>query len=254
MAALIRIDQAANPQPGGIAGRARKDLILGQPVTLRNSDDTNVSRHIWTMLDVPIGSSATLSSTSSPAVTFVPDVAGSYRVQLVTNDGLAGERDIRIAGVVDGFDRLYPAADQRADEANWPIGGGQLNENGWAKEVERILRSLGSPQLLNAAQDDTCAVLASKIITVGAIGLPQSSAEVVAYDFVDLNIGGPPNAGPPPTLNGETFLLVAGVNGLASIGVVQVDIDTSGTSIGDLWGMVMVTDTTPLLLSKLEIV
>ena len=60
-------------------------------------------------------------------MTFVPDIPGAYRVQLIVNDGLSGQRQIKIAGIVDGFDRLYPAAGMQAEEANWDIGGGLQN-------------------------------------------------------------------------------------------------------------------------------
>lgn len=142
--AIIRIDQAANVQPAGVAGRARKDLILGQPVTVRSADETGVTRHLWQLLDKPIGSVATLSAVSGSAVVFTPDVAGSYRVQLTVNDNLAGQRQIKIAAVPDDNGFVYPAAGQQADEANWPVSGGGLNENGWAKEVETILRALAA--------------------------------------------------------------------------------------------------------------
>lgn len=151
--ANIRIDQSANPQPAGVAGQARKDLILGQPVTLRNGDDTDVCKWLWQLLDVPIGSTAVLSATSGPVTVFTPDVAGSYRIQLTINDNLAGQRQIKIAAVVDANDFVYPAAGQQAQEANWPVAGGGLNELGWAKEVELILRQLaagsggGAPEL-----------------------------------------------------------------------------------------------------------
>jgi hypothetical protein len=95
------------------------------------------------------------------------------------------------------------------------------------------------------------AVSASEIVTIGAIGLPSSSAEVDAYDFIDI-MGG--NLGPPPTVNGETFSDVPGAGGLASICVATVDLDTSGTTIGDIWALVMITGTTPLLLTKLTII
>lgn len=173
--ALIRIDQAANPQPAGVAGRARNDLLLGQPVTLRNGDDTDVNRHIWTMLDVPIGSSATLSSTSAPVVTFVPDVEGSYRVQLVVNDGVSGERDIRIAAVEDALGLRYAATGERAPEANWLVGGSP-NEDGWGKDTEEILRLTGT------LGGGLSAVLAAGNATGGSDILISNADSIVGQD------------------------------------------------------------------------
>ena len=252
--ALITIDQLANPVPVGTAGEARDDILISQPVTLRNANDTDVNRWIWTLKDAPIPSALVAGTVFTTAqVSFTPDATGTYRWELKVNDGAAtGEVDRRIVGVRDGLGRLYPAADQEAAEANYDVGGSP-NEVNWAKEVERILRSLGAPQLLSAAQSDGVAVAGSVNVFVGAIGLPQSSAEVTGYDFVDINPA-PPNAGPAPTVNGESFAVSTGVNGLASICVATVDLDTSGTTIGDVWALIMITGTTPLLLSKLTIV
>ena len=81
--ALISIDQAApNPSPTGTPGRARDDLLLGVPVALRNSDNTDVNRWRWTLKDRPLGSTVVLSSVISSQVTFTPDIPGSYRVQV----------------------------------------------------------------------------------------------------------------------------------------------------------------------------
>ncbi len=119
-----------------------------------------------------------------------------------------------------------------------------------AKEVERILRSLGAPQLLNAAKVANVPITASDVVVVSGIGLPESSLEVLGYDFVDL--GG--NSGAAPTVNGETFLNVPGVNSLAQICIVAIDLDTSGTTIGDTWGLIMLTETTHLLLVQVMII
>jgi len=248
--ALITIDQLANPTPVGQPGVARDDILLASPVTLRNAVDTGVTRWRWTVLDVPIGSAILTNATATTAeFTFTPDVAGTYRVQLAINDGAEGEIDTRIVGVRDGDGFLYPAADQRAEEANYDIAGSPNTKN-WAKEVEAILRSLGAPQLLNAAPTDTLAISASETFTTAAIGLPSTSSEVVAYDFVDASGG---NVGAPPTVNSESFLDVPGANALASICVMTVDLDTSGTTSADVWAVVVVTTSKPILLSVITI-
>jgi hypothetical protein len=135
--ALIRIDQPTNPTtPVGQPGVARKDLVLGQPVVLRNSDDTDVSRWIWALVDQPLTSTAILSGTSSSQVTFTPDVAGSYLIRLTVGDGLAGQIDLRVAAVLDTAGYRYPATGESADSVNWPDN----DEKGWGKDVEAILR------------------------------------------------------------------------------------------------------------------
>ena len=141
--ASIRIDQPANPTtPIGQPGRARDDLLLGLPVTLRNSDDTDVVRWVWALIDVPLGSTATLSGTTSPQVTFTPDVAGSYLVRLMVNDGLAGQIDLKVAAVKDSLGRRFPATGETASSVNWPGN----DEKGWGKDGEKIKLSLKSPE------------------------------------------------------------------------------------------------------------
>jgi len=249
--ALITIDQdAPNPSPTGIPGQARDDLLIAVPVTYRNADDTDVSRWVWRLKDKPIGSTVVLSSITAPKVMFTPDVYGSYRVELAVNDGKGGERDIRIGGVRDQFGRLYAAAGQKASEANYLVSGSP-NQVNWAKEAELILRSIGVPQLLNAAQSEALAVAASVIFSVGGIGLPAPGTSV-AYDFVDLTLGA--NLGPAPTVSGETFVPVLGFSGLASICVGTFDLDTSGAAVGDLWGFILIGPTGPQLLAQITIV
>lgn len=251
-AAAITFDQAANPIPVGQPGRAREDLVLGQPVTARNADDTGVTRWRWTLRDRPLGSAAALSSTTAAAVTFTPDVPGSYLLALSVNDGLVGEIDPgRVAGVRDGFGRLYPATPQDKDASNWLVGG-VPNTDGWGKEVERILRAIGVPQLLNSAQaDGVPAGFASEHVIVGAIGLPDSASLITGYDWIDLQGGA--NVGPPPTVNGVVLTEVVGDAGLAAICVGDWDLDTTGTSVGDVWAFVAITDVSNLLLSRVTL-
>jgi hypothetical protein len=66
-------------------------VTVGSTVNLNGygSSDTNGS-HLsfqWTLSSRPAGSTAALSNASTPAPSFVADVAGNYSVQLVVNDG-----------------------------------------------------------------------------------------------------------------------------------------------------------------------
>lgn len=139
-AASIRIDQPTNPTtPVGQPGRARNDLLIGLPISLQNTDNTDVLRWVWTMVDRPIGSTAVLSGTTSTQVTFTPDVAGSYLIRLAVNDGLAGEIDLKVAAILDSAGYRYPATGETAASVNWPVAG-SVNPYGWGKDVEAVLR------------------------------------------------------------------------------------------------------------------
>ena len=247
--ALIRIDQAINPIPIGVGGRARDDLILGQPVTMRNSDDTDVNRHVWALLDRPIGSLAVLSSVTAAQVTYIPDLPGMYRVRLSVNDGLAGQIDTRCGGVRDPFSRLYPAAGQKPAEANYLVNG-VPNDLGWAKEVERVLRGLAVPQYLTAIPSDTIpAAAASTSIVVAALGLPTSEAEFKAFDFVDVKPVG--NSGSPPTVNGVSLAAAVGDAGIVELCFATFDLNTTSATVDDVWVLAAVTEVSHLLMSTI---
>ncbi|NDD25191.1 MAG: site-specific integrase, partial [Betaproteobacteria bacterium] len=64
---------------------------VGVLATLDGTASTDADRDLltytWTLLAKPTGSTATLSSTTSPKPTITPDVAGTYVASLVVNDG-----------------------------------------------------------------------------------------------------------------------------------------------------------------------
>lgn len=120
MPAQIRIDQEGLPE--GTPGVSRTDgLDTGALVTLTNtgSGSTTAFRLLW----VPPGDTtavATLEPTDDPRVwTFAPTpgVYGSYRVELVENQGLTTElRERRILAVrTPGLGVVIPALGERGD-------------------------------------------------------------------------------------------------------------------------------------------
>ena len=91
MAVQITIDQAT--MPGGSAGVAREDLILGKTVTLKSSGGPFISQ-LWRIIHKPIdivaGTRATslLATPTAANSTLAPiDVAGTYLVELAVDSG-----------------------------------------------------------------------------------------------------------------------------------------------------------------------
>lgn len=244
--ASIRIDQPTNPTtPIGQPGEARDDLILALPVVLRNSDDTDVARWVWTMLDVPLGSTAVLSGTTSPQVTFTPDVEGSYLVRLMINDGLDGEIDLKVAAVRDSLGHRYPATAETAASVNWPSN----DAKGWGKDAEQILRGRAQPQLLEATLSELVPVVASTVIGIGGLGLPTALAQIVDYGFVDTSGG----AIGPPVVTSWAFASFTG--GGKTVAALLVDLDTTACTIGDKWALVIgMADVGDILVLRVEIV
>jgi hypothetical protein len=138
--AKIVIDQATLGP--GAPGRARKDGVLGQIVTLRNDDNTNVTKHRW-VLEKPRGSAATLNSSSSPSCQFTPDVIGTYKITLYLNQGTGRlQKSITLFAVTSPAGYRYPSQGEGA-EANWNSSHTNApNETGWWEDLMDIL--LGS--------------------------------------------------------------------------------------------------------------
>ncbi len=143
--AVIRIDQI-RPGPttsSGTAGIARADLWLGSLVEGHSTLSGNTT-FAWTLPDKPAGSAAVLSGASTALCSFTPDVAGTYRLKLVTNGGGTGNEQTLIAAVT--FDAAgvatlrgwrVPAYGEKAAEAN-QAG----NARGWAEALETMLKGV----------------------------------------------------------------------------------------------------------------
>lgn len=143
--ASIRIDQAANPIPNGVAGRSRDDIVAGAAVVLQNTDNTGVQSWRWRIVSRPPSSTASLTDPSAASPSFTPDVEGTYLIELIINEGrTASERQRRIAAIrqdINGELCRIPAA-RETNEANWLIGGVE-NEDGWQPDMTQLLTALG---------------------------------------------------------------------------------------------------------------
>jgi len=160
--ALIRIDQAANPVPNGVAGISRDDIVLGSIVTVRNSSTSGVRSRRW-VLDRPFNSAAVLSTTTGEAPTFVPDVVGTYLIKLSVNGGLdmgedGDEVDKRSVIVRDAAGHRHPATEEGA-ESNYQIAPGLFNTEGWSPDLRRMLQAYdnrdGDPLTVTVAAGGT---------------------------------------------------------------------------------------------------
>ena len=83
---------AANSPPSASAGLDQA-VNVGQTVMLDGSGSTDPNgdplTYAWSFVSRPAGSGATLTGATTVNPTFVADVAGSYTVQLIVNDGQA---------------------------------------------------------------------------------------------------------------------------------------------------------------------
>jgi hypothetical protein len=81
--AQIVINQVGKPL--NVLGQSRDDLALGVMVTLSNENNSGVYAWNWRILAKSVGSTTSLTTPTSSVCTFVPDVAGSYLIQLLLN-------------------------------------------------------------------------------------------------------------------------------------------------------------------------
>lgn len=173
--ASIVIDQVTLTP--GVAGISRDDGVTGQIVTLRNADNTNVTKHQWVLLR-PRASAAVLSSTTSASCQFTPDVDGTFVVLLLVNEGLAStQKQRRQIGVKSTGGFRYPAQGE-SNEANWTSSDTlTTNETGWWEDMDRILRA-------------NQAVIDGSILTVDTEAALPASRRIVAGSGITFTDGG----------------------------------------------------------------
>lgn len=185
------IIQSQDGQLGG-AGRSRDDLELSETVTLTNENNQGVTSWRWTFLDRPAGSAAAFSNPTAASCTFVPDVVGSYFVQLQVNQGSSGQLAKSLCVVRDQDDRRYLAYGETT-EANWNIDG-EPNTRGWLPDLEAWFQPPSDPisnRLAISVQDEE----------FGAVGdgiADDTAAIQAAIDYVD-DLGGGRIYFPPGT-------------------------------------------------------
>lgn len=239
----IIISQAANPIPVGVAGRARQDLLLSEPVVLSNSNDTDVVAWRWSM-SVPLGSTATLSSPNSPSTQFVPDVPGTYLVQLSVNGALAGETQTRVAAVLDEAGLRYPGVNETGPTANYDVGGNE-NEEGWARAVEQALRNAKSTSGFPTNSTNITNGSATELLFIGGLWYPTSDALIDATDWIDYRAA---NVGVPPTINSFAFATIISEAAVVTISMITVDLNTTGSTVADEWAFVIRTTAGAILI------
>jgi hypothetical protein len=97
MTLSIQIVVDVTGESAGTPGVARTfdytKLGTSPTVTLSLDDTTGVTSYYWEFVDVPVGSSSSLSSSTTAEPTFDPDVVGTYLVQCTANSGEAYARN-----------------------------------------------------------------------------------------------------------------------------------------------------------------
>jgi len=139
--AVIRIDQI-RPGPvtsSGTDGISRNDLWMGSVVQGVSTLGGNLT-FAWTLLDKPVGSASVLTNDATATCSFTPDLAGTYRLKLVTDGGGTGNEQTLLcgvtkdaAGVITMRGWRIPAYKEKGSEANFTG-----NLRGWMSALETI--------------------------------------------------------------------------------------------------------------------
>lgn len=181
--ALPIILSTGSSSGAGAPGEGRKDLEIGETVTLSDTEAANSGQsYAWTLVDRPIDSSASLTGESTPTPTFSPDVTGSYRIKCVVNS--ADESVEVIAVPLPNTNGRIPSFEE---ETQYDESG---NVKGWHEAMTDFMRSVDS----NLGD---IAVAGEKIIntiTIGTVDSHDSATpkrvHVFEFDPTDYDMAG----------------------------------------------------------------
>lgn len=114
------------------------NLTIGQTVNLSNNDNTGATAWQWSFIDIPENSTATLSTPTTNASSFVADIEGTYLVELIVNPGGSQVTDTEYGAILTlELGLRIPAAGEMLQESS---------SRGWAQSVNRLISQLERDQ------------------------------------------------------------------------------------------------------------
>lgn len=258
--ALIKLTQASGPTD--VAGRAVEGTLTGVPasdkVTVTNNDNTDVNNWDIELLYDPPGSALGAvpgtpvmlgtAVSSTPSATFIPDVAGSYRIRLTVRDSAGTPNiDIRDFGIENENGIIVPPY-QKLPDSLPVLGSGTAGEKpneqnyggqayGWAgdrssKLYETHLKTYRDARILDVSTTPFTAiaeeathyrVLTSTIGGASTFNLPTGARvgqSITVFDgesAADLNTIGVVAVGGDAFLDGTTQVSISNKNGQVTV-------------------------------------
>lgn len=227
MAVQIRIDQLTRPP--GVAGMAREDLVLAQPVTLTAVGGPYLS-HLWRVIYRPLnivaGTRATslLATPAAAATLLAPiDVEGTYNIGLVVDSGsglgaLASDNAsiTFYAGSTLAIDpgalpRREPAFQEMLEhnvaDAIDPLG----NVEGWSREMARWF------ELIRRASVGSSAAWGRIVVPGGGPAAILSSSNIASATYVGVGVVDIAFTLPMPNANYAVVASCRGLGGTCNI-------------------------------------
>lgn len=121
----------------GSPGQGRDDLVVGETVSLEDTEVLNVgASYSWVFEDIPIGSSTILQNPLTATPFFIPDITGSYRVRVTVN-GTDTAFEIFAVPLPNSGGRIPSFEEEEGyDEAG--------NMKGWHEAMTVFMRSVDS--------------------------------------------------------------------------------------------------------------
>lgn len=214
-----------NSAPAAIAGPSQSVQVAAtvQLDGTGSSDaDGNSLTYAWTLATKPTGSTAALSSATSPRPTFVADLPGAYAATLVVNDGLLSSA-VATVGITAAVANVAPVAN--AGIAQSITSGTLVTLNGSASSDANgdaltyawalVSRPAGSNAALLASSgvrvtftaDTVGAYTASLVVNDGSL---SSSASTVIITAAAANAAPVANAGPAQSVTTGTNVALNG--------------------------------------------
>ena len=185
----------------GTPGIAREDLWLvgGTTGAIFCQSANTAGSYVWSFLDRPAGSAASFVNADEQTGHFAPDVAGSYRVQLVLDGGGPGSVQVLIAavrysstGTLLNRGWRLPSVGELLGEDNFIIGG-TPNARGWNEAFGFIFADL----LANAFGGGGGSTPPQTITATGTLDLPvaNTSYYIESTSSIHLTFAGVPTDG-----------------------------------------------------------
>jgi hypothetical protein len=166
---------AANSAPVANAGVAQ-NVTTGSVVTLTGAGSTDANSdtltYIWSFASMPTGSTAALSSTSVVSPTFTANLAGTYVINLLVNDGKVNSSNVSAVTVTASAANSTPVASAGVNQT--------VTRSGTPSVVTVTLTGAGSTD----ANGDTLTYLWALTTRPTSSTASLSSTTVVSPTFV----------------------------------------------------------------------
>jgi uncharacterized protein YjdB len=218
----VTVSTTTSPPPVAKAG-PDQTVNVGATVVLNGSGSTSGSgnplTYAWTLTQVPAGSTAALTGANTVSPTFVADKAGTYKAQLMVNDGVASSAPSTVTITTQTVKPVANAGPNQQVNIGSVVqlnGSGSTDANGLPLTYSWTLitrpagsaATLSNPNIVNPTftVDAQGTYVAQLIVNNGTL-----SSDPATVTITTNTVQAPTaNAGPNQTVNGGSVVTLAG--------------------------------------------